>query len=134
MEHKTYYLNLLDLMQQFDQQSVAFYTAFPRGVPGLAEPCIGTVHVQGGRIVECLIEGRSGASINGTAAFQLLRSVGVWQVQPKSDKHRSVSMIPANHTPPSLPQLSTSLDKIVPQRNMPLLPGHLDGLSAKERI
>jgi hypothetical protein len=134
MERKTYYLNLAALIQQFGQQSITLYTAFSRGVPGLVEPCIGTVQVQEGRIVECSIEGRSGASINGTAAFQLLRAVAVWQVQARTDKHSSVSATPSNPTPPSLPQMSSSLDAIIPQRNMPLLPGHLDGLGAKERI
>lgn len=38
-------------------------------------------------------------------------------------------------TPSSLPQVQPSpLDTIIPQRSMPLLPGHLDGLTAKERI
>lgn len=132
MERKTYYQNLSTLIQEFGQQSVSFYTAFPGGVPGIAEPCIGTVHVQEGKIIECLIEGRSGVSINGTAAFQILRPVAVWQVQARSD--RNVDIPPSNPTPSSLPQVSSSLNVIIPRRNMPLLPGHLDGMSAKERI
>jgi hypothetical protein len=125
MERKIYYLNLLALIPQLGLQKVALYTAFPHGVPEIPEPCIGTVHVQNGRIVECSIEGRSGASINGTKAFQILRTVAAWQVKSESDPM----------TPSSLPQvLPSPLDKVIPQRNMPLLPGHLDGLTAKERI
>src|SRR5690348_12167426 len=132
MERKTYYQNLSTLVQEVGQQSASFYTAFAGGVPGIAEPCIGTVHVQEGKIIECFIEGRSGVSINGTAAFEILRSVVVWQVQIRSD--RSVDITPFNPTPSSLPQVPSSLNVIIPHRNMPLLRGHLDGLNAKERI
>lgn len=142
MEHKKYNMNLVTLIQQLGRQSVVLYTAFPHGVPGLPEPCIGTVHVQEGKIVECSVEGRSGAAISGTAAFQLLRPVTAWQVQgARSDRTGSLDpapssnpTAPSNPTTPSLPQEPSSLDKIIPQRAMPLLPGHLDGLSAKERI
>jgi hypothetical protein len=135
MEHKTYYLNLLALIQQLGQQTVVLYTAFPRGIPEIPEPCIGTVHVQEGRIVECSIEGRSGASISGTKACQILRSVAAWQVKSELDKH-GMGVHPSEPvTPSSLPQVQPSpLDTVIPQRNIPLLPGHLDGLTAKERI
>jgi len=132
MERKTYYQNLLTLVQELGQQPVSLYTAFPGGVPGIAEPCIGAVHVQEGKIIECVIEGRSGASIRGTAAFQILQPVAVWQVQARSD--RNMDITPSNPTPSSLPQVSSSLNVIIPHRNMPLLPGHLDGMSAKDRI
>ncbi len=135
MERKTYYLNLLALIPQLGQQRVALYTAFPRGIAEIPEPCIGTVHVHEGKIVECTIEGRSGASISGTRAFQILRSVAAWQVKAEGDAHGIGGRSSEPVTPSSLPQVQPSpLDTIIPQRNMPLLPGHLDGLTAKERI
>jgi hypothetical protein len=135
MERKTYYLNLLSLIPQFGQQKVALYTTFPYGVPEIPEPCIGTVHIQEGRIMECSIEGRSGVSINGTKAFQILRTVVAWQVESAVDTHSMGVHAADSATSSSPPQLQPlPLDKVIPQRNMPLQPTHLDGLTAKERI
>ncbi len=130
---KTYYLDLVTLVDSLSQQSATLRTTLPKGVPGISEACTALVRVQNGKVIECVIEGKRGVRMDGTKAFQLLRTVEVWQVQLEAGQTNVPARV-EHSGPASWQTIAPSRFDGIPRQRMPFNPAFVRDVSARERM
>ena len=101
---KTYYLDLMTLIESLEQQSATLHADLPEGVPpGIFEKCRGFVRIRNGAIAGCSIIGKSGPLLDGQGALQYLVDIKKWEVKLVGVKPNTTTSSPSV-TPPAQTQ------------------------------
>ena len=134
---KIYYLDLLTLVESLQVDAAILSTQLPKGAPGLAEPCMGYVRIQQGRITDWRIEGRSGKKISGQQVLQFLQTIQQWQVElqqgtPGESTNRDRSSVLSQNPTQYSPALGPA--EYIPRPVAPLHTHTLQNYSTRDRM
>ena len=125
---KTYYLDLKTLIETLAGQTGVLQRELPKGFGPLNEPCLCTISLSNGQIIQCNLSGSSGRQIDAFPLLPSLYTLETWEViLTQGAKHQTSPRLSAQSpqtvlpmpTPPSVPILFPN-DLLIPYPIVPL--------------
>ena len=112
---KIYHLDLQTLLETFEGQTGVLQREFAKGIGSFPGPCLCTVHVEYGRVTQCILLNKKGQQADGSQVLYTLYSFEDWEVTTTPETRQlspSLSAQPYSTLQPQEPLLEAAASKV----------------------